>query len=193
MEELALHILDVAENSVRAGARRVEIRVEEDAAADRLRIEIADDGCGMPEEAARRAADPFFTTRRDRPVGLGLALLEQAARAAGGSLRIESAPGAGTRVTAEFRHGHPDRQPLGDVASTLLALAAGYPEVEFCYQHRNRGSVTRFSTAGLKAELGGLPLNSADGIRLLRRKLEDALGAAHAAPGEEVRHGPGHG
>ncbi|MCS7316231.1 MAG: ATP-binding protein [Bryobacterales bacterium] len=192
MEELALHILDVAENSVRAGARRVEIRVHEDPAEDRLRLEIADDGCGMSEEVARRAADPFFTTRRDRQVGLGLALLEQAARAAGGCLRIESAPGAGTRVTAEFRYGHPDRQPLGDIAATLLALAAGHPETEFLYEHCTPGSVTRFGTAELRQELGTVPLNSAAGIRLLRQRLEKALGAAQAAQGGEVRHGAGH-
>ncbi len=192
MEELALHILDVAENSVRAGARRVEIRVSEEPGEDRLIIEIVDDGCGMPEEVARRAADPFYTTRSDRPVGLGLALLEQAARAADGSLRIESAPGAGTRVAAEFRHSHPDRQPLGDILSTLMTLAAGHPEVEFYYEHRNRGSLRRFSTAELKRELGGIPLNSAPGIRLLRQKLDDALRTADAVPGEEVRHGTCH-
>ncbi len=193
MEELALHILDIVQNSVRAGARRVEIRVSEDPASDRLLIEICDDGCGMPADVASRAADPFFTTRHDRPVGLGLALLEQAARAAGGSLRIESAPGAGTRVSAEFRRSHPDRQPLGDIASTLLALVAGHPEVEFCYEQRNQASVMRFSTAELKRELSGAPVHGAAGIRLLRRRIEEALGAARAVPGEEVRHGTGHG
>ena len=50
MPEIALNILDVAENSVRAGAKVVTITVEIDEAADTLGVTIADDGCGMSEE-----------------------------------------------------------------------------------------------------------------------------------------------
>jgi signal transduction histidine kinase len=134
MEELSLHVLDIAENSIAAGAKRVEIRIDEDPAADWLTIEISDDGAGMTKEQLQRATDPFFTTRTTRRVGLGLPLLEQAARAAGGAFQIDSASGKGTKVTARFRHSHLDRQPMGDLRSTLMTLAAGHPEIEWVLQ-----------------------------------------------------------
>lgn len=141
MEDLSLHILDVVENSLAASARAVEILIVEDAAADRLSVEIRDDGKGMDEETRRRALDPFFTTRTTRRIGLGLPLLAQAAQSSGGALELESAPGRGTTVRAVFRLSHPDRKPLGDVASTLGAILAGRPELDVRFEHRKDGEV----------------------------------------------------
>lgn len=172
MEELSLHILDIVENSIAAGARAVRIRVREDRLADILAIEIADNGRGMSEAVREQAADPFFTTRTTRRVGLGLPLFEQAARAAGGEFKLESRAGAGTTVTGVFQHRHVDRQPLGDVAGTLLSLAAGHPEVEFSYSHWKDGAEVSFSTEEVAAQLGDTPMQSPQGIAALRRSLE---------------------
>lgn len=172
MEELSLHILDIVENSIAAGARWVRIRVREDRQADILAIEIADNGRGMSEDMRQKAADPFFTTRTTRRVGLGLPLFEQAARAAGGEFKLESRPGAGTTVTGVFQYRHVDRQPLGDMAGTLLSLAAGNPDVRFSYSHWRDGTEVSFSTEELTAQLGGTPLQSPQGLAALRRSLE---------------------
>ena len=99
MEDLSLHVLDIAENSIAAGASHVEIRVRESRREDRLSIEIIDNGRGMSEDMLQKATDPFFTTRTTRRVGLGLSLFEQAAKRAGGEFKIASCPGAGTKVT----------------------------------------------------------------------------------------------
>lgn len=141
MEDLSLHILDVVENALAASARAVEILIVEDAAQDRLSLEIRDDGTGMDEETRRRALDPFFTTRTTRRIGLGLPLLAQAAQASGGELELDSAPGRGTTVRAVFRLSHPDRKPLGDVASTLGAILAGRPELDVRFEYRKDGEV----------------------------------------------------
>ena len=101
MEDLSLHILDIAENSIAAEAKRIEIRIEEDQAKDVLAIEIKDDGNGMDEEMRRKVLDPFFTTRTTRKVGLGLPLLAQASRESEGTIEIDSKPGQGTTVTVE--------------------------------------------------------------------------------------------
>ncbi len=183
-----MHVLDLAENSLAAGARRLEIRVTEDPLEDRLTLEVADDGCGMSEQVRERARDPFFTTRTTRKVGLGLSLLEQAAQAAGGELRLESQAGAGTTVTAVFQLSHPDRQPLGDMAATLLTLAAGHPDVEISFEHRRGEALARFSTAELRRQTPGLRLNSPTGIAALRRKLEESL-----RPIESCGHGETYG
>ena len=85
MQELSLNVLDVAQNSVSAGASLIEIGVAEDTAADRLTIVIKDNGCGMTEEQVQRVIDPFYTTRTTRKVGLGVPLFKMAAEMTGGS------------------------------------------------------------------------------------------------------------
>ena len=106
MEDLSLHILDIVENSVKAEAREIRIVIAEDNKADRLFLEIHDNGSGMDEKMRAKALDPFFTTRTTRRVGLGLPLLAQAARESGGTLLLDSAPGKGTIVRAVFQLSH---------------------------------------------------------------------------------------
>ena len=146
MEDLSLHILDIAENSITASAKRIEIRINEDYVKDLLTIEIKDDGKGMDEQMLKQALDPFFTTRTTRRVGLGLSLLAQAARATDGDLVLDSRNGKGTTVRASFRLNHPDRQPMGDILETIRTLVAGHPEIDFLYEHRKNDTTYRFDT-----------------------------------------------
>ncbi len=143
MRELSLHVLDLIQNSIEAGAREVEVSVSEDEGADLLTIEISDDGSGIPEDALAAVTDPFYTSRTTRRVGLGLPLFLQAARGAGGDLTVSSRPGSGTKVTATFKLSHIDRAPLGDMAETIALVVACNPDVKFRYCH-TRGC-TRFS------------------------------------------------
>jgi len=174
MEELSLHILDVAENSIRAGARSVEIQIEEDLNKDRLVIVIRDDGEGMDEETQRSALDPFFTTKEAKRVGLGLPLLAAAARRTNGTITIRSGQGRGTEVRATFQHSHIDCQPLGDVAETMRMLIVGNPDVEFRFRHRRPGGEKRLDTREIKKSLKGAAINSIQGIRMIRKVLEEA-------------------
>ncbi len=150
MEDISLHILDIVENSIRALAKRVRIRIEENMEKDWLTVEIEDDGQGMDEETVKKALDPFFTTKSTRRIGLGLPLLDQAARETGGKLEIHSKLGRKTRIKATFRYSHPDRKPLGNIEETLLVLAAGYPEVDFLYEHRTGHRVYRWDSKKIK-------------------------------------------
>lgn len=150
MEDLSLHILDIVENSLRSEANLIEVSVVEDTGRDLLALQIQDNGKGMDAESCARAADPFFTTKPGRRVGLGLPLLAQAAKEAGGEFHVCSLPNAGTTVRATFRLGHPDRKPLGDMLATLEALVAANPQVDFVYEHRRGAEVTRLDTRELK-------------------------------------------
>lgn len=141
MEDLSLHILDVVENSVAASAAMIEILIVEDGAADRLSLEIRDDGKGMDEELRAKALDPFFSTRTTRRIGLGLPLLAQAAREAGGDLELRSTPGKGTTVRAVFQLSHPDRKPLGDIAASLVAILAGRPHLDVRFEYERDGEI----------------------------------------------------
>lgn len=146
MEDLSLHILDIAENSITASAKRIEIRIDEDQAKDLLTIEIKDDGKGMDEQTLKKVLDPFFTTRTTRRVGLGLSLLAQAARETDGNLELDSRNGEGTTVRASFRLSHPDRKPMGDILETIRTLVIGHPEIDFMYEHKKNDSIYRFDT-----------------------------------------------
>ena len=134
MEDVSLHILDIVENALRAGAKNVAVRLAEGKREDRLVLEVTDDGEGMDEETRRRSLDPFFTTKPSKRVGLGLPLLAQSAEEAGGTLEVQSAPGKGTKVIATFGLSHIDRRPLGDIEQTLHCLKATHPEVCFRFE-----------------------------------------------------------
>ncbi len=139
MEDLSLHTLDIAENAIRAGARKIEIGIFEDIEGNLLSIRIKDDGVGMDEETLKKALDPFFTTKRNRRIGLGLSMLAQAAKEAGGDIKLDSKSGKGTDVLVTFRYDHLDRKPLGDMNETMATLIAGHPEVHFIYEHKKNG------------------------------------------------------
>jgi len=157
MRELSLHILDVLENSLEAGATAVELVIEEDRPGDRLTITIQDNGRGMSQAELDRIFDPFFTTRSTRHVGLGIPLFKAAAERCNGSLTVTSQPGRGTMVQADFQHSHIDRAPLGNVALTLsVAILAG--SFDMHYVHRLDGREFEFDTADIRAELGEIPL-----------------------------------
>ena len=141
MENLALHLLDVAENALAAGAARVDVRVSEAPAEDVLTIEIEDDGRGVEEQTISRLLDPFHTTKPGKKVGLGLALFAQAAREAGGNAEVHSELGSGTTVRATFRLSHPDLKPLGEVHETLAMLACAHPQVRFVLEHHVDGAM----------------------------------------------------
>ncbi len=153
MEDLSLHILDIVENSIKAEASRIEIKIVEDTRKDLLTIEIKDNGQGIDEETINKVLGPFFTTRTTRKVGLGLPLLSQAARESGGDVEIESKVGRGTRVKATFGYTHIDRKPLGNMETTLTTLIAGNPGIDFIYEHKKDGLEYRFDTTEIRAKI----------------------------------------
>ncbi len=175
LRELALHILDIAENSLNADATLIKIEVIEDTTADQLVICVTDNGRGMDAKAVERATDPFFTTRTTRRVGLGLPFLKQATELCKGDLEIDSRPGDGTTITATFQHSHINRMPLGDLPNTILTLVVGNPQADFVYRHVFNERIFEFDTRPIKAELGDVPLSEPGVIEYLRREIADSL------------------
>lgn len=159
MRELSLHILDALENSVEAGATRLELLIKEDLKRDVLEIVIRDNGRGMSKEFVQRVLNPFITTRTTRHVGLGLPLFAAAARRCNGDLHVESELGIGTTVTATFQHSHIDRAPLGDIVGTLMAIILSDRPVDMVYKHRIGRRTFNLDTAEVRRELGTVPLS----------------------------------
>lgn len=175
MLELSLHILDIVENSTRAGAKTVEIIIREETDKDLLAIEINDDGSGMDETTLKRLTDPFFTTKSVRKIGLGLPLLAQAAEAAGGKLAVKSSPGKGTAVTALFKLNHIDRQPLGDMASTLVAMITGNPDRDFIYRHWHDGNDYLLDTREIKEGIEDMEITHPEVLNFLRENIKKGI------------------
>lgn len=175
MRELTLHLLDIAENSVAAGAKNITIAVEEDTVANRLKMTIEDDGKGMDEEMVARVTDPFVTSRTTRKVGLGIPLLKAAAEACQGYLTIDSQPGKGTRLEVEFQHDHIDRMPLGDLVGTILNLVVAYPHIHWLFGYRANGQKFVFDDAEIKKTLEGISLTEPAILSFLREYLESGI------------------
>jgi len=167
MRELALHILDLLQNAVEAGATQVTLVIDEDRVADRLTVIVRDNGRGMDPATAARAANPFFTSRDTRHVGLGLPLFAAAAERADGRLVIRSEPGIGTTVEVTMRLSHPDRQPMGNLADTLLAFLLSDKAPELRYEHRVDGAVFEFDLSEIRDTLGDVPLSHPAVVRWL--------------------------
>ena len=164
MRELSLNVMDIAQNSIRAGASLTTIRVEESVPTDTLAITVEDNGCGMSEEQVKSVIDPFFTTRTTRKVGLGVPLFKMEAEMTGGSFTIDSAPGAGTTLTAVFRPSHVDMIPLGDIASVMHLLITCNPEIDFVYIRTKTCADgaerhTALDTRELREQLGEVPFS----------------------------------
>ncbi len=175
MRELALHLLDIAENSVSARADTICITVEENHTTDRLRMSVEDNGVGMSAEMAARVTDPFVTSRTTRKVGLGIPLLKEAAEACNGWLTIQSAPGKGTCVTVEFQLSHIDRMPLGNLAATVLTLVVGSPEVRWILTRTVDDQTFLFDDQPVKEAIDGLPLSDPAVLGYLRNVLEAGI------------------
>jgi hypothetical protein len=179
LRELALHILDLIENAVRAGAGVVAVTVEEDACCDLLRIAVEDDGPGLSIPHSQ-ATDPFYTTKGPKPcpagrsgdrgsdlrrgrddIGLGLSLLAFRCEQADGKMILEHSPLGGLAVRATLRFSHVDRSPLGDLASTLSGVVATTPGLELRLTLRHAGREWRLSSLdaaqGLVAARPGRP------------------------------------
>ncbi len=177
MKELSLNILDVAENSVKAGATLTQILIVEQ--GDLLTLTFKDDGCGMSEEVVRAVIDPFYTTRTTRKVGLGVPLLKLAAEQTGGNLTVQSKTAEehpdshGTEVTATFYKNHLDFTPLGDVISSITTLIQGHPDTDFLFSHKTENGEVMLDTRELRQVLGDVPLDTYDVIKWIEDYLKE--------------------
>lgn len=181
MKELALHVLDITENSVRGDAETIEIVIEENLKENRFVMEINDDGRGIPPEILKTIKNPFTTSRTHRKVGMGIPFLNDTCEMCGGFLRITSEVGVGTRVHAQMEYNNIDRPPLGDIASTLLNLFSSYPDIAFLYRHlyqtpeMEEEEEFSISTSELDEILEGVPLSTPSVFVWVKGFIKDSI------------------
>ena len=177
MKDLSLNLLDIAENSVKAGATLTQLLLTQE--RDVLTFQVVDDGCGMTEEVLRGVVDPFYTTRTTRKVGMGLPLLRMAAEQTGGRMTVESRhvetypDNHGTVVTAVFHTDHIDCPPVGDMTATVTTLIQGHPDTDFYFRHACGGTEVELDTRALREILGEVSLAEFEVLQWITGYLTD--------------------
>ena len=177
MNDLSMHILDIIQNSLSAGASVIELDVCEDVEHNLLTIAIKDNGKGMTPEQVARVTDPFFTSRTTRKVGMGLPLYRQSAEQSGGALTVESKPGAGTTVTATFGYDHIDRPPLGDLANAVVLMMSANPEHLFKFNYTYNKRSYSIDTQEINEALDGMPIQEVQVIKMIQQIIEENMAA----------------
>ena len=168
-------MMDIAQNSISAGASLITLTVEEDRLADTLSISVEDNGKGMSPETVQKVIDPFYTTRTTRKVGLGVPFFKMAALMTGGDFSIQSQVGKGTRVRAVFGLTHIDRMPLGNMADTMCILMGCNEQINFSFTYQVGEAVFTVSTAQLQEILDGVPLNTPQVMDFIRGYIKENM------------------
>lgn len=181
MREIALHILDLVQNSITAKATLITLDIVEDLIENRLKIVIGDNGIGMTQEIVDKVTDPFYTTRTTRSVGLGIPMFKANAEMCGGGMVITSAPGVGTTVTVDFEYHHIDRPPLGDMSTTIVGIALSLEqECDLTYTHTVNGDCFALDTREMREILGeGADLSEVSVLQWLKEYVAEGLAEIH--------------
>jgi anti-sigma regulatory factor (Ser/Thr protein kinase) len=176
MKELALHILDLTQNSITAGADLIKITVNENLKNDILTIILEDNGCGMDAVRAEEVKNPFVTSRTSRKVGLGIPLMLAACQRCEGDLIIESQKNVGTKLIATFKYSHIDRAPIGNMAETIVCLLIGADNIDFIYNHIVNEEEFCFDTTEIRQTLGEeVPLSSPEVLDWVKDYIYEGL------------------
>jgi signal transduction histidine kinase len=175
MKDLSQHLLDIVGNSLRAGASLIEIGMEVLESEEALVLSIRDNGCGMSPEMVAQVTDPFFTSRTTRKVGLGLPFLKMNTEQTGGSIRIESEEGKGTRVEALFYHHHIDCIPMGDLKGVMALIMSGNPNADFVLTLKRGSNTFEIKSVDIKEVLGDVRINHPRVTRFIKEMLDFSL------------------
>ncbi len=186
MRELSLHILDIVQNSLEAGANVVKIEIEEGTNNNLFVIKITDNGQGIEKKLLKNITDPFVTSRSTRNVGLGLSLLKEAATRCNGDVRIESVLGKGTYIEAYFTRNHIDRAPLGDITETLITLIAVNTAVNFKFIYNIADKEFVFDTNKVQKELGDITITHPHVLNWLREFLHQNITKLSGGEADEI-------
>ena len=177
MEELSLHILDIVENSVAAKATKVNIEIYRSEKDNLLTIKIRDNGKGIDKELLEQIESPFFTSKKERKVkvGLGIPLFKFSALQSDGSFDIDSKKGEFTEITATFKLDNIDRPPLGDIYNTILGIIIAHQNIDFYIKIDNNGKVFDFSTEKVKEAIGDIPFTYPDVYQFITKNIEEGI------------------
>lgn len=173
MKDLSLHLMDIAQNSIAAGANLINVSL---ICKDEVLIfKLSDNGKGMEEEMLNDVTDPFTTSRTTRKVGMGIPLLKQSAEMSGGMLKIQSIKGKGTTVQASFVVDNIDRIPIGSIDKTLSTLIMATPEIDYEVCFQSDKAIYEINTVDIKKYLSDVPINNVEVISWIAVNIREGI------------------
>lgn len=175
MQEIAMNILDIVYNSIRAKAKLIKILIFDSIKENVIDIEIDDDGCGMDEETVKKVINPFYTTRTTRSVGLGVPLFKENVEATGGSFSIDSRLNEGTEIKGSFVKNHLDTPPMGDIVETILTLIQADENIDYLFEYKTDTNDFILDTKEVKKILDGVKINEPDVLMWLKDYIKEGL------------------
>lgn len=175
MQEIAMNILDIAYNSIKAKASVIKILIYDSSKLNIIKIQIIDDGIGMDLETIKNVINPFYTTRTTRKVGLGIPMFKENIEATGGNFSIESTIGKGTRVTGEFVKNHIDTPPMGNIVDTIITLIQANDKIDYLFKYTSDESEFVLDTKEIKKILDGVAINLPEIIIWLKDYIKEGL------------------
>lgn len=175
MPDIAMHLLDIVFNSIRAKAKNIMIYLLDSEAKDQIICRVEDDGSGMDETTVKNVQSPFFTTRTTRDVGLGVPLFKEGALQTGGSFKLESALGKGTLIEAVYTRSHLDCPALGDLAETFATLIQADASIEYIIDVVYDNKTFHLDTKEIKEILDGVPIDEPDIILWLKAYIKEGI------------------
>ncbi len=175
MNEISLHIIDIVQNSISAGAKNVKVRLSEDSMKDFVLLEVEDDGVGIDEETLHMVEDPFFTTKTGKHVGLGIPLLKHTSETTEGTFKIVSKMGKGTKIKGTFKRSHIDLPPLGNLENTILTLIFATEGINLKFIYEKNGKIFRIETGKIKSMLGNVKFSNPEVIKFLKEYIKEKL------------------
>lgn len=167
MKSIDLHIIDIVNNSIRAKATQINIELINNKETAILQIIIEDNGSGIEIETLEKIRTNFYSSRKERNIGLGLALLKFHAELTGGELMIESQIGVRTKISAKFKSNHPDMQPIGDVPSVIASFICQYSNIEFIFKYSCKELNFELSTNDVKEVFEDIEINDKNVLNAL--------------------------
>ena len=175
MQEIAMTILDIAQNSIRACAKLIQIVIRDSHKDNIIHIECLDDGCGMDDKTLQKVTDPFYTTRTTRQIGLGIPMFKESVEATGGWFSIESQKSVGTKIIGEYVKNHLDTPPMGNIAETLITLIQYDDHIDYVFQYICDDFEWVLNTKEIKDILDGVPINQPDIILWLKDYIKEGM------------------
>ena len=175
LQDIAMYILDIGNNSIRADASVINITFTESVLHDRCTLIIKDDGCGMSDKQLEQVRDPFFTTRDTRKVGLGMSFLDQLATQCNGELLIDSKINEGTQMKLSYQKSHLDAPPVGDVASSLITLIQANDKIDYLFRYELDHNSFVLDTITIKELLMDVSISEPSIILWLKDYIDEGL------------------
>ncbi|MFQ6794099.1 ATP-binding protein [Thomasclavelia sp.] len=175
MQEIAMNILDIAYNSIRAKASLIKILILDSSKQNIIEIKIIDNGKGMDQKTIDRVCDPFYTTRTTRKVGLGIPMFKESIEATGGHFKISSTLNVGTEVVGCFVKDHIDRPPMGNIVDTLITLIQADEKIDYLFEYKTDDFNFILDTKEVKEILGDVLINEPEIIIWLKDYIKEGL------------------